>query len=53
MAVVRIARQGLGVEDELAVLAASVGGGQRDLDAEFVGRSGLSLTDTLGLGRMP
>jgi len=53
VAVVGIAGQGLGVEDELAALAASVGGGERDLDAELVGRPGLALADALGLRRMP
>ncbi len=50
VAVVRIAGQGLGVEDELAALATSVGGGERDLDAELVGLVRLALADALGLG---
>ena len=53
VAVIGIAGQGLGVEDELAALGAPVGGGERGLDAELVRRSRLALADALGLGRMP
>ena len=41
------------MEDELATLAAFVGGGQRDLDAELVRRTCLALADAFGLGGMP
>ena len=41
------------MEDERATLAAFVGGGERDLDAELVWRSGLAICDALGLGRVP
>lgn len=53
VAVVRIAGQGLGVENELTALAPRVGGGDRDLDAELVRRPGLALADALGLRGMP
>ena len=53
MAVVGVSGQRLGVEDELAALAALVGGGQRDLDAELVRGSGLSLADAFDLRGMP
>ena len=36
MAVVRASGQRLGMQDELAALAASFGGGERDLDAKLV-----------------
>jgi len=41
------------MKDELAALAAFVGGGDRDLDAELVGRAGLSFADALGLRGVP
>ena len=53
VAVVRATGQGFRMEDELATLAAPVGGGQRDLDAELVRRTRLALADALGLGGMP
>ena len=49
VAVVGIARQGLGVQHELAARGAGVGGDDRDLDAELVGRAGLALADALDL----
>ncbi len=52
MAVVRIAVQGLGVEHELAALGLGDRGCHGDLAAEFVGRAGLALADTLDLGRV-
>ena len=48
--VVRIARQRLGVQHELAARGAGVGGDDRGLDAELVGRAGLALADALDLG---
>ena len=48
-----ISGQGLGVEDELAALAAFVGGGERDLDAELIRFVRLALADALGLGGVP
>ncbi len=42
-----------GVQDERAALAAFVGGGERDFDAEITGFVGLALTDARGSGRMP
>ncbi len=42
-----------GVQDERAALAAFVGGGERDFDAELIGFVGLALTDVRGSGRMP
>ena len=52
VAVIRIARQRLGVQHELAAGRAGVGGGDRDLDAELVGRAGLALADAFDLGGM-
>ena len=52
VAVVRIAGQRLGVQHELTTWGAGVGGDDGDLDAELVGRAGLSLADALGLGGM-
>jgi hypothetical protein len=40
------------VQHELAARGAGVGGDDRDLDAELVGRAGLALADALGLGGM-
>src|SRR5438128_11514081 len=51
--VIGIARQRLGVEHELAALAAVIGGRDRDLAAELVGLMGLAFADALGLGRVP
>ncbi len=58
VAVIGIAGQRLGMEDELAAFAAFVGGGQRDLDAELVRRPRLATSicfwaDAFGLGRVP
>jgi hypothetical protein len=41
--IIRIARQRLGVQHELAARRAGVGGGDRDLDAELIGRAGLGM----------
>ena len=43
VAVVRIVRQRLGMQDELAASGAGIGGDDRSLDAELVGRAGLPL----------
>ena len=40
------------MQHELAARSAGVGGDDRDLDAELVGRAGLALADALGLGGM-
>ena len=53
VAVIRVSGQRLGMEDELAALAPFVGGGERNLDAELIRRSRLSLADALGLRRVP
>ena len=50
--IIRIARQCLGVQDELAAGRAGVGGGDRDLNAELIGRAGFALADALDLGGM-
>ena len=50
--VVRIARQRLGVQHELAAGGAGVGGDDRSLHAELVGRAGLALADAFDLGSM-
>lgn len=50
--IIRIVRQHLGVQHGLAARRASVGGDDRDLDAEFVGLTGLALADALDLGGM-
>ena len=52
VAVVGVARQRLGVGDELAALGAMERGGERDLDAELVGPMRLALADALDLGRV-
>lgn len=52
-AVVWSAGQRLGVEDELAALAALVGGDERDLDAELVSLARFALADAFDLGRVP
>ena len=49
VAVVGIARQRLGVQHELAARGTGIGGDDRDLDAELVGRAGLALADALDL----
>ncbi len=49
VAVIGIAGERLGMEDELAALGSFVGGGERDLDAELVRFGGFSLTDAFGL----
>ena len=51
MAVIGIAGQRLGVEDDLTALGPPVGGGERGLDAELVGFVGLALADAQGLGQ--
>src|ERR1700686_2171681 len=50
--VVWVAGQRLGVQHELTARRTSVGGDDRDLDAELVRRAGLALANTLGLGGM-
>ena len=45
VAVVGVARQRLGVGDELAAPGAMERGGERDLDAELIGPMGFSLAD--------
>ena len=50
VAVIGIARQRLGVQHELAARRAGIGGDDRDLDAELVGRAGLALADAFDLG---
>jgi hypothetical protein len=47
--VVWVAGQRPGMQHELTARRTSVGGDDRDLDAELVGRAGLALADTLGL----
>ncbi len=41
------------MQDELTALAAFVGGGERDLEAELIGLVRLALANALGLGRVP
>ena len=41
------------MEDELTALAAFVGGGERDLDAELVGCPGFAFADAFGLRGVP
>ncbi len=53
VAVMGIAGQGLGMEDELAALAPLVGDGERHLDAELVRRSHLALADAFGFRGVP
>ena len=53
MAVIRVAGQRLGMQDELPAFAAFVGCRERNLDAELVRPMGLALADALGLGRVP
>jgi hypothetical protein len=50
---IRIARQRLGMDGELAALAALEGGGDADLDAELVGLVRLALADAFSLGGVP
>ena len=50
MPVIRVARQRLGVEHELATGGAGVGGDDRGFDAELVGCAGLALADAFDLG---
>ena len=50
MPVIRVARQRLGVEHELAAGGAGVGGDDRGFDAELVGCAGLALADAFDLG---
>src|SRR5258707_13400453 len=49
MPVIGVARQGLGVERELATLRVMQRGGHRDLDAELVGPVRLALADAFDL----
>jgi hypothetical protein len=49
VAVVGIARQCLGLQHELAARGTGVGGDDRDLDAELVGRTGFAFADALDL----
>ena len=51
VAVVRIAQQRLGVQDELTARRAGIAGDDRSLYAELVGRAGLALADTPDRGR--
>jgi hypothetical protein len=50
VAVIGIAWQRLGVEHELAARCAGIGGDDRGLDAELVGRAHFALADALDLG---
>jgi hypothetical protein len=52
VAVIRIARQRLGVGDELAAPGAMERGGERDLDAELVRPMRFALADAFDLGRV-
>jgi hypothetical protein len=52
MPVVWVVRQRLGVQHELAARRAGVGGDDRNLDAELVGRTGLAFADAFGLRGM-
>ena len=52
VAMVGFAGQGIGVEHELAALAAPVGGHDGDLDPELVRSVGFALADALGLWRV-
>ena len=52
VAVVRIAGQRLGVQHELTARRAGIGGDDRCLDPELVGRAGLALADAFDLGRV-
>ncbi len=52
VAVVRIARQRLGMQHELTARGAGIGGDDRGFDAELVGRRGLALADAFDLGRV-
>jgi hypothetical protein len=47
--VVGIARQCLGLQHELAARGTGVGGDDRNLDAELVGRAGLAFANALDL----
>jgi hypothetical protein len=50
--VVRVARQRLGLQHELAARRAGIGGDDGDLHPEFVGLAGLALADAFDLGSM-
>src|SRR6202048_4352826 len=50
MPVVWVVRQRPGVQHEPAARRAGVGGDNRNLDVELVGRTGLALADAFGLG---
>ena len=53
VAIIRVSRQGLGMEDELTALGPLVGRGQGDLDAELIGFVSFALSDAFGLRRVP
>jgi len=50
--IIWITRQRLGMEHKLATWGAGVGGDDRDLDPELIGRAGLALADAFDLRRM-
>ena len=52
VSIIRIARERLGVQHELAAGRAGVGGDDGDLDAELIGRAGLALADAFDLRGM-
>ena len=52
VAIIRIARQCLGLQYELAARRAGFGGGDRYIDAELIGCAGLALADAFDLRRM-
>src|SRR5208283_1901668 len=52
MAIIRIARQRLGMQHELAAWGAGVGSGDRHFDAELIGRAGLAFADAFDLWGM-
>ena len=52
VAVIGVVRQRLGMEHELAARGAGIGGDDRGLDAELIGRPGLALADAFDLGRV-
>ena len=53
VAIIWVAVESLGMEHELAALAAPIGGRDRHLAAELVGFGCLALADAFGFGRMP
>jgi hypothetical protein len=52
MSVIRVARECLGVEHELAARSSGIGGDDRGFDAELVRGAGLALTDAFDLRRV-